>query len=213
MNVAHQDKDFYNPEQKRMRKAAGTTPEERSSFAVKLLGRDPPPSCVVTAATAAPVGRQAPDSQTPPPLSAPAMESATRASSSRLEVEAAKFIGVRPGQEEVTGDSDSGDKNRLTNAEEKNGCLLVDTFRERYPDATGVFSYWSVRAGNRAVNRGMRLDYCLASRVLVDGGVENATVGEGGVVHDAFVLDRETVGVSDHCPVGVVFRLGDHYDE
>ncbi|CAN0346261.1 unnamed protein product, partial [Ectocarpus sp. 13 AM-2016] len=38
MNVAHEDLDFYNPEEKRTRKAAGTTPEERSSFAVNLLG-------------------------------------------------------------------------------------------------------------------------------------------------------------------------------
>lgn len=34
---------------------------------------------------------------------------------------------------------------------------------------------------------------------------------ECGVVHDAFVLDRYTVGISDHCPVRVVPRLGDHY--
>ncbi|CAM9202037.1 unnamed protein product, partial [Laminaria digitata] len=133
LNVAHEDKDFYNPEQKRMRKLSGTTPEERSSFARNLLGRDPPPC----------------------------------------------------------GDGD--------------GLELVDTFREMHRGATGVFSFWSVRAGNRPVNRGMRLDYCLASKTLANG--------DCGVVHDAFVLDRDTVGVSDHCPVGVVLRLGDHYPE
>lgn len=163
MNVAHEDRDFYNPEQKRMRKAAGTTPEERSSFAVNLLGRDPPPSCC--------------------------------------------------GDDEVSGAS-----NNLGG----NGGFLVDTFREKYPEASGVFTYWSVRAGNRPVNRGMRLDYCLASRALVGsgGGAEgNGEAGEGGewggrgVLHDAFVLDRDTVGVSDHCPVGMVLRLGDHVSE
>ncbi|CAN0445884.1 unnamed protein product, partial [Hapterophycus canaliculatus] len=139
MNVAHQDKDFYNPEQKRMRKTAGTTPEERSSFSVKLLGRNPPPSCAVsTTAATTPSGGKAINSQ--PPSSSPAPA--------------------------PTGGS-SGEKPPM-NAEE-GGCFLVDTFRERHPDATGVFSYWSVRAGNRAVNRGMRLDYCLASRALVGG--------------------------------------------
>lgn len=164
MNVAHEDRDFYNPEQKRTRKAAGTTPEERNSFAVNLLGRDPPPSCWNE-------------------------DEASSAS-------------------ETLGGS---------------GGFLVDTFREKYPEASGVFTYWSVRAGNRPVNRGMRLDYCLASRALVvgsGGGAEgNGEAGGGGewggrgVLHDAFVLDRDTVGVSDHCPVGVVLRLGDHVSE
>ena len=81
--------------------------------------------------------------------------------------------------------------------------MLVDTFREMHPSATGVFSFWSVRAGNRPVNRGMRLDYCLTSKTLANG--------DCGVVHDAFVLDRDTIGISDHCHVGVVLRLGEHY--
>lgn len=172
MNVAHEDGDFYNPEQKRMRKAAGTTPEERSSFAVNLLGRDPPPSC-------------------------------------------------------CANDDDNASSASKTSGGSGSDGFLVDTFRERHPDASGVFTYWSVRAGNRPVNRGMRLDYCLASRALVrnGGGADGQRGGEGvarggggeaggrGVVHDAFVLDRDTVGVSDHCPVGVVLRLGDHYPE
>lgn len=85
------------------------------------------------------------------------------------------------------------------------GLELVDTLREMHPDATGVFSFWSYRAGNRSKNRGMRLDYCLASRALVNG--------DRGSLHDAFVLDEATVGESDHCPVGAVLRLGDHYKE
>ncbi|CAM9720188.1 unnamed protein product [Ectocarpus sp. 6 AP-2014] len=169
MNVAHEDVDFYNPEQKRTRKAAGTTPEERSSFAVNLLGCHPPPSCAAALAV-----------------------DTTSAADDSFRSSAASSGG---GGEAGGG----GDGNKA----EGSGCSLVDTFREKHPKVTGVFSYWSVRARNRPVNRGMRLDYCLASRGLVGG--------DG--VHDAFVLDRDTVGVSDHCPVGVVLRLGDHYPE
>lgn len=38
LNVAHQDIDFFNPEEPRMKKAAGTTPEERGSFGEVMLG-------------------------------------------------------------------------------------------------------------------------------------------------------------------------------
>lgn len=75
------------------------------------------------------------------------------------------------------------------------GNGFIDTFRYRYPSATGVYSYWSIRAGNRPFNRGLRLDYVLTSGSLKDG------------IHDAFILDGDTVGVSDHCPVGAVVRL------
>eukprot|EP00752_Nemacystus_decipiens_P009130 g8154.t1 len=173
-NVARLDIDFYNPEQKRMRKAAGTTPEERRSFAINLLGRDPPASCAV----------------------APTINSSDSKSKSSDAVGAAAKGGQ--GQESVR-DGDARD------GASSDGGFLVDTFRELHPDARGVFSYWSVRAGNRPVNRGMRLDYCLASRALVSG--------EAGTLHDAFVLDRDTVGVSDHAPVGVVLRLGQHFPE
>lgn len=187
MNVAHEDSDFYNPEEKRMRKAAGTTPEERSSFAVNLLGGHPPPSCA--AAVSADTAPR------------PSHKKSRGSSSSSLPTSATgdsfrSSAASSGGGEEAGG---SGDEHQA----EVTGCSLVDTFREKHPKATGVFSYWSVRARNRPVNRGMRLDYCLASRGLVGG--------DG--VHDAFVLDRDTVDVSDHCPVGVVLRLGDHYPE
>lgn len=83
--------------------------------------------------------------------------------------------------------------------------MMTDTFREMHKHTTGAFTYWSVRARNRSLNRGMRLDYCLASRALVDGAV--------GSLHDAYILDQDTLGVSDHCPVGLVIRLGDHHAE
>lgn len=167
LNVAHEDKDFYNAENRATRKAAGTTPEERSSFAENLLGRAPPDSCASTDGN--------------PAATATAVVSARS-----------------PG-----ANADAVDSSRC-------GLRLVDTFRKMHPKKTGVFSYWSVRAGNRPVNRGMRLDYCLASPRLVNGDFAN---GDVGCVHDAFVLDQDTVGVSDHCPVGVVIRLGDHHGE
>lgn len=167
--MAHEDKDFYNPEQRRMRKSSGTTPEERSSFARNLLGRDPPPSCISA------------ESKSGLPLTETAerREGGGEAGSAGPERQGRVASGVA------------------------GGLVLVDTFREMHPGATGVFSFWSVRAGNRPVNRGMRLDYCLVSKTLANE--------DCGVVHDAFVLDRDTVGISDHCPVGVVLRLGDHY--
>lgn len=175
--MARLDIDFYNPEQKRMRKAAGTTPEERSSFAINLLGCDPPPSCETTSTT-----------------TTTAYSEGSSKSSQAIGAAAKGGRGQEGARDDAAKDEASSD-----------GGFLLDTFRELHPDSRGVFSYWSVRAKNRPVNRGMRLDYCLTSRALVSG--------EAGTLHDAFVLDRDTVGVSDHAPVGVVLRLGDHYPE
>ncbi|EEH53176.1 uncharacterized protein MICPUCDRAFT_5836, partial [Micromonas pusilla CCMP1545] len=36
-----------------------------------------------------------------------------------------------------------------------------------HPDATGWFTYWSQRVGNRPVNRGLRLDYFVASNDIL----------------------------------------------
>ena len=56
-----------------------------------------------------------------------------------------------------------------------------------------------MRAGNRPFNRGLRLDYCVASaRLLSPEGAEGLRVA------DAFILDTDTVGCSDHGPVGLV---------
>jgi exodeoxyribonuclease-3 len=46
------------------------------------------------------------------------------------------------------------------------GWGLVDTFRERYPDEPGLFSYWDYTAGRFHKRQGMRIDYVLASRPL-----------------------------------------------
>jgi exodeoxyribonuclease-3 len=68
----------------------------------------------------------------------------------------------------------------------KNG--FVDTFRHFYPD-TEKYSWWSFRAGARERNIGWRIDYFLASSVLMDK------------VKDAFILNE--IEGSDHCPVGI----------
>ena len=70
---------------------------------------------------------------------------------------------------------------------------FVDSFRKFHPEKTGWFSYWSGRAGNRPKNRGLRLDYFVTSERLD--------------VVDGFILDRLTVGASDHAPLGVTVRV------
>lgn len=72
---------------------------------------------------------------------------------------------------------------------------MVDTFRQKHPEAVGVFSYYSQRAVvNRSLNRGLRLDYVLASPSLK--------------LADAFILSRDDVWpFADHSPIGAIFKL------
>ena len=81
---------------------------------------------------------------------------------------------------------------------------FADSFRHFHPDADGCFTYWSQRANNRPVNKGLRIDYAVVSRRLLPG--QGAATG-APVVFDAFHLDRECVGLSDHCAVGVSLAL------
>ena len=83
---------------------------------------------------------------------------------------------------------------------------LEDTFRKFHRDATGWFTYWSGRVGNRPKNRGLRLDYFLASaRAFANDGEETTTADVQ--VLDGYILDRLTVGASDHAPLGVTLAL------
>ncbi|CAE8629022.1 unnamed protein product [Polarella glacialis] len=118
LNVAHQDKDIWNVEAPHVPKSAGTTPQERESFA-KLL--------------------------------------------------------------------QSG---------------FVDGFSRSNPEALGAFTFWSVRAGNRKTNRGLRLDYVLASKNMV---AESADY-KGPLLVDTFHLPG-LAPQGDHCPVGAVVAL------
>lgn len=64
---------------------------------------------------------------------------------------------------------------------------FIDTFRYFYPDAEGIYSWWSYRFRAREKNAGWRIDYFLVSK-----GLEERL--EGASIH------TEILG-SDHCPV------------
>ncbi|ESL06465.1 apurinic/apyrimidinic endonuclease [Trypanosoma rangeli SC58] len=73
---------------------------------------------------------------------------------------------------------------RVTNA--------VDTFRELYPRAAPVFTFWSARINGRARGLGWRLDYFVVSAALAHRVV------------DCFTMPH--VMGSDHCPVQMWLR-------
>ena len=64
---------------------------------------------------------------------------------------------------------------------------FVDTFRYFYPDAEGIYSWWSYRFRAREKNAGWRIDYFIVSERLKDR-LENASI------------HTEIFG-SDHCQV------------
>ena len=53
---------------------------------------------------------------------------------------------------------------------EQLGDGFVDGFRYMYPEAKGHYTYWSQRAGNRAPNKGLRLDYFICEESMVNSG-------------------------------------------
>ena len=64
---------------------------------------------------------------------------------------------------------------------------FTDSFRHLHPDATGMYSWWSMRFRARERNAGWRIDYFLGSSRLADK-IEKAEI----------LMD---VMGSDHCPV------------
>jgi exodeoxyribonuclease III len=84
----------------------------------------------------------------------------------------------------------------------------VDAFRALHPEGRGHYSYWSQRAGNREPNKGLRLDYFICSKELMEEKEERKAV-----VRDSFMV-HDQLG-SDHCPIvlvscirGYLFDLG-----
>lgn len=67
---------------------------------------------------------------------------------------------------------------------------LVDIFRERNPELTGAYTWWSNFGNARANNSGWRIDYFLVSCSLVPR-ITDATI-------------HPQVMGSDHCPVGLI---------
>merc|ERR1712139_738784 len=88
------------------------------------------------------------------------------------------------------------------------GAGFVDGFAHMHPEALGAFTYWSIRAGNRPKNRGLRLDYAAVSRSLLPAG--EAAAGEASgpslpALVDVYHLPEMSSG--DHCPVGALLTL------
>ena len=69
---------------------------------------------------------------------------------------------------------------------------FIDTFRYFYPDAEGIYSWWSYRFRSREKNAGWRIDYFLVSK-----GLQERI--EGAAIHN------EIFG-SDHCPIELTLR-------
>lgn len=70
---------------------------------------------------------------------------------------------------------------------------FIDTFRYFYPDAEGIYSWWSYRFQARAKNAGWRIDYFLVSECLKDA-LQKAHI------------HTDILG-SDHCPVECVLDI------
>ena len=66
---------------------------------------------------------------------------------------------------------------------------FTDSFRHLYPEATGIYSWWSYRFNARKNNAGWRIDYFLVSNRLADKITATPVYSE--------------VFGSDHCPVGL----------
>ncbi|XP_058809270.1 exodeoxyribonuclease-like [Phymastichus coffea] len=67
------------------------------------------------------------------------------------------------------------------------GAGFVDTFRNLYPDRTGVYTFWSYFNNARNRNIGWRLDYYIVSERIKNKVCD--------------VVNRDQVFGSDHCPV------------
>ena len=69
------------------------------------------------------------------------------------------------------------------------GSGFTDTFRYFYPDAEGIYSWWSSRFKAREKNAGWRIDYFITSKCINDKLKKAA-------------IHTDVLG-SDHCPVEV----------
>ena len=69
------------------------------------------------------------------------------------------------------------------------GSGFTDTFRYFYPDAEGIYSWWSYRFKAREKNAGWRIDYFITSNRINDKLKKAA-------------IHTDVLG-SDHCPVEV----------
>lgn len=70
---------------------------------------------------------------------------------------------------------------------------FTDSFRHLFPDATGIYSWWSYRFNARANNAGWRIDYFIVSQRIAD------RITAAPIHTDVFG--------SDHCPVELEITL------
>eukprot|EP00635_Sarcinochrysidales_sp_CCMP3193_P009906 CAMPEP_0118902812 /NCGR_PEP_ID=MMETSP1166-20130328/7935_1 /TAXON_ID=1104430 /ORGANISM="Chrysoreinhardia sp, Strain CCMP3193" /LENGTH=402 /DNA_ID=CAMNT_0006842027 /DNA_START=154 /DNA_END=1362 /DNA_ORIENTATION=+ len=86
---------------------------------------------------------------------------------------------------------------------------ITDTFAAFHPEALGCFSYYSQRAvQNRPNNKGLRLDYVLASNdlLLLEDDDPPKKKRQVPAILDSFILDKDPA-FSDHVPVGCLLQL------
>lgn len=72
---------------------------------------------------------------------------------------------------------------------------FTDSFRHLHPDATGTYSWWSMRFRARERNAGWRIDYFLVSDRIADK------------IQTAAIL-MDVMG-SDHCPVELILNFSE----
>ena len=70
---------------------------------------------------------------------------------------------------------------------------FTDSFRYLYPDATGIYSWWSYRFNARKNNAGWRIDYFIVSNRIAEK-IRSTPIHTG-------------IFGSDHCPVGLEIDL------
>jgi len=96
-------------------------------------------------------------------------------------------------------------KSSATTPQERNAfgvmmkeCKMKDCFRYFNPTKSGWYTYWSQRVANRPKNRGLRLDYFLASDKMFEEDAKVKVVSSG--------ILTEMKG-SDHCPVYITLDV------
>lgn len=79
----------------------------------------------------------------------------------------------------------------------------VDAFRHLFPAVKGAYTYWNVKTGARAENKGLRLDYFILPAEDADGARGLVRVHDCGILHEATRL-------SDHCPISLTLEQLDN---
>ena len=114
--------------------------------------------------------------------------------------------GYKTNETEEEKEEDEGSHHQSDNP------VFRDVFRTLHPNASGHYSYWSQRAGNRLPNKGLRLDYFVAHNSMFSnhGSSHEKKKEEDAsrvLVRDSYMLPN--VQGSDHCPCVLELELRD----